>query len=81
MHILVTIYDIKADVYSPPMLFRNKAEATRALIAEANNKESLIGKHPTDFIAYIVGNFDTESGSLLGTDAERIGIMSEYVNN
>lgn len=40
----------------------------RELTDEANNPDSMIGKHPADYSVYLVGTLDEDTGQLTALD-------------
>lgn len=62
--VLCTIYDSKAEIYKPPMLFPNLPAALRAFTEVAGDTTSDIGRYPEDFSIVEIGSFNTSSGEL-----------------
>lgn len=58
-------YDSKLKVWMNPMFFLHTGQAERAWGEIVNDKNSLPGKHPSDFVLYQVGEFDDDNGSVL----------------
>lgn len=59
----ISIFDDKAAVFNPPLFFANKALAMRWFGDRVAEQNSHIGKHPSDFHLYCLGEFDDLSGS------------------
>lgn len=59
---MFAILDEKAKVYLTPFFSDNAATASRALEAEANNKQSFFGMYPADYSIHLVGEFDEQTG-------------------
>lgn len=80
--IMVTVKDVKVEAYFPPFSVRTKGEAIRSFSDEINNNpDSLIGKHPSDYILFVVGEFDEQTGKLIAYDAPHsLGVGSDFVN-
>lgn len=65
--ILVSLYDGKADTWSPPTCADSKAAAIRQLELLVNDKQqTLVSTHPEDFSLYMVGEF--EAATVRGVD-------------
>lgn len=60
-----TLYDAKALTYSPPFYATAHGQAVRSVMELAADKNTTVGKYPTDFILYCVGTYDDATGSLL----------------
>ena len=56
--ILVSLYDGKADTFSPPACADSKAAAIRQMEMLVNDKQqTLVSTHPEDFTLFMVGEF------------------------
>lgn len=65
--ILISIYDGKAETWTPPACADSKAAALRQFEILVNDKQqTLVSTHPEDFTIYQVGSF--EGASLAGCD-------------
>lgn len=57
--ILVSLYDGKAETWSPPSCADSKAAAIRQMEMLVNDKQpTLVSTHPEDFTLFMVGVFD-----------------------
>ncbi|QCQ84749.1 nonstructural protein [Blackfly microvirus SF02] len=63
-----TLYDNKALVYSPPFYASAHGQAVRLVMELAQDNNTTVGRHPSDFTLYCIGHFDDASGSLLPAD-------------
>ena len=59
---LFSVYDTKSKLYSHPAFFKTHGEAMRAFMEACKNKESTLGKYPEDFVFFMLGEFDEETG-------------------
>ena len=75
-----TVYDLKSESYMPPFCVRAKGEAIRGFADQANDKNSAIGAHPSDYVLYELGDYDdrTAKFELLG-DKLQVAVASDYV--
>ena len=64
MKVIISVYDVKADVYTPPFFVHTKGEAVRSFSDEVNNKGSAIAAHPENYMLFCLGEFDESSGAL-----------------
>ena len=71
MPTMYSIYDVKADMWSPPVTF-DTDEAFQQYLSILINTHGTGHYHlyPEDFIAYKLGYFDYETGKLLLTDRQ-----------
>lgn len=59
---LYSIYDSKAEQFSPPQVYHNDMLALRAFEGIVNDDKMLICKYPEDFTLYYVGNLGDSDG-------------------
>lgn len=74
------VYDLKALVYGPPMCFETNPAAVRFFTDLANDKSGNIGKHPTDFVLFEIGQYDDTNAELGATiPPVKLGLASDYL--
>lgn len=61
---LYTVFDSVAGLCLSPMVFRNHAEATRALSTLVNEKDTQYAANPGDYVLMFIGTFDETNGAL-----------------
>lgn len=59
---LYSIYDDKAEQFSPPQVHHNDMLALRAFQGIVNDDNMLIKKYPEDFSLYYIGNIGDSDG-------------------
>lgn len=59
---LYSIYDSKAEQFSPPQVYHNDMLALRAFQGIVNDDKMLIKKYPEDFSLHYVGNIGDSDG-------------------
>lgn len=59
---LYSIYDDKAEQFSPPQVYHNDMLALRAFQGIVNDDKMLIKKYPEDFSIYYIGNIGDSDG-------------------
>ena len=59
---LYSIYDSKAEQFSPPQAYHNDMLALRGFESIVNDDKMLIKKYPEDFSIYYVGNLGDTDG-------------------
>jgi len=57
---MFSVFDVKAAVFGTPFFMPREAAAIRAFGDLANDLQTMVGKHPEDFILYHIGDFDDE---------------------
>lgn len=74
---LYSIYDSKAEQFSPPQVYHNDMLALRAFEGIVNDDKMLIKKYPEDFTLYYVGNLSDSDGRyyIENCDESRIPVM------
>lgn len=74
---LYSIYDSKAEQFSPPQVYHNDMLALRAFEGIVNDDKMLIKKYPEDFSLYYVGNLSDSDGRyyIENCDESRIPVM------
>lgn len=59
---LYSIYDNKAEQFSPPQVYHNDMLALRAFEGLVNDDKTLINTYPEDFSLYYIGNIGDSDG-------------------
>lgn len=73
-----SVYDIKAEYFTPPMFQRTVGEALRGFADEANNPNSQLHRHAGDFSLYQVGRFNQATGEFTPQPPHSLGTALEY---
>lgn len=82
---LYSIYDSKAEQFSPPQVYHNDMLALRAFEGIVNDDKMLIKKYPEDFSLYYVGNLGDGDGRYYTENCDEshipvvVGRAIEYV--
>lgn len=74
---LYSIYDSKAEQFSPPQVYHNDMLALRGFESIVNDDNMLIKKYPEDFSIYYVGNLSDSDGRYYveNCDESRVPIL------
>lgn len=74
---LYSIYDSKAEQFSPPQVYHNDMLALRGFESIVNDDKMLIKKYPEDFTLYYVGNLSDSDGCYYveNCDESRVPIL------
>lgn len=59
---VMSAFDGKLGVFNPPQYFQHLGQALRAWEEVCNNPQSMMCKHPADFVLYEIGTFDEDKG-------------------
>lgn len=57
------VRDTKVEAYLPPFTMRSKGEAIRGFADAVIDKSGAIGKYPSDFVLFYLGEFDDQTAS------------------
>lgn len=77
-----SIYDAKAENYSPTFTASNNADAVRAFERDVNsdNPQSMLCSNPEDFTLFHLGSWDSESGVYNMSEAKTsLGLGLDYI--
>lgn len=74
---LYSIYDSKAEQFSPPQVYHNDMLALRAFEGIVNDDKMLIKKYPEDFSIYYLGNIGDSDGRyyIESSDETRVPVL------
>jgi len=74
---LYSIYDSKAEQFSPPQVYHNDMLALRGFESLVNDDKMLINSYPEDFSLYYVGNLGDTDGRyyIESSDESRVPIL------
>nr|DAD95808.1 MAG TPA: DNA binding protein [Microviridae sp. ctn4Z9] len=74
---LYSIYDNKAEQFSPPQVYHNDMLALRAFEGLVNDDKTLINSYPEDFSLHYIGNISDTNGRYYidGTDETRVPVL------
>lgn len=61
---MYVIYDVKAKFYNKPFYMQNDSIAIRAFTDLANDPQTDVYKHPTDFQLFNVGNYEDTTATI-----------------
>jgi hypothetical protein len=77
--ILCSIYDTKVGAFAPPFCAKAKGEAMRSFQDALGDPQLPFGKHPADFVLYVVAVFNDQDGRMSPTEMpERLIAADEF---
>lgn len=62
------VYDLLGESYGQPYFTANDKTAVRMFSDACKDPETPVGRHPQDFALFRIGVWNSDSGSLAGTD-------------
>lgn len=68
---MFSVYDVKAEVYHPPVYCHNEAHAQRFFCVQFLDSNSMVGRFPHDFKVFEIGVFNDENGIVLPLEKPR----------
>ena len=76
------VHDSKAEIYLKPFLYNSAAEAIRGFEEVANDKKTMIGRYPSDYTLFEIGEWSDTSGEYsMHTAKINLGLALDYVKN
>jgi len=81
MNLMFTVYDTKAETYSPPFAKITKGLAIRDFTDAANNPDNMVGKYPHDYALFEIGTFDEQSAKMTAHKTPiNLGLAVEFLH-
>lgn len=65
---IYSLYDKKTNVYGRPFFSHTDGHAVRLIEDELDDNQSVVAKHPDDFILNRIGCFDDNTGTIVPSD-------------
>lgn len=73
-------HDSKLSIFLPPFFVQHLGQALRMWEDSVNSPDTLVAKHPSDFVLYEIGTFDDEHGVLTShTPHQRVASALEVI--
>lgn len=76
-----TIRDTKGEVYNTPFFQKTHGEAERSFKSLLHDNQSMVAKYPEDYDLYYIGEYDDQSGQLLGLDTPQHIVKAVQIMN
>lgn len=74
-----SILDTVANAFNTPFFFPTVGQAVRAFKDLANDQNTAVARHPTDYTLYEIGEFSDENGRLVALEVpNRLGRGSDF---
>lgn len=77
---IFSVYDVKAEAYARPFFAETRGVALRSFQDIANDPNHQIGKYPSDYTLFEIGQYNDQSGELVNAEANvALGAAIEFV--
>lgn len=76
---VLSVFDVKAAVFSPPFYAPTLAHGIRSFGDAVSSAESLLSKHPSDYMCFNLGTFDDASGLLCSSTPVMVSKAVDFV--
>jgi len=81
MNLMFTVFDTKAESYSPPFAKLTKGLAIRDFTDAVNNPDNMVGKYPMDYALFEIGSFDEKTAKLVPHKTPvNLGLAVEFLH-
>lgn len=80
MHKFYSLYDTKVATFGNPFCALSDGAACRMVIDAAGDPNTMLHKHPADFILYFLGTFDEDTGEVAGGKLNNLGTVAHLTN-
>ena len=74
-----SIYDVASQAYMRPFFMMSDGQAIRTFTDIATDADHEIGKHPEDYTLFRIGQFNDNTGEMVGQSPEKIATALERV--
>lgn len=71
-----SLYDVKVSTFGNPFCAQSDGAAVRMVIDAASDPNTMLYKHPADFILYFLGTFDEDTGEVAGSKLNNLGTVA-----
>lgn len=75
---IYAIKDVAIEAFGQPIFVRAQGQAVRSFMDECKNPESQLNKHPNDYELYYIGEYQDETGTIMGVTPERINRATDF---
>lgn len=76
---LYSVFDVKAEIYSPVFHAQNDEVAKRMFDSSCNDMKTDFSRHPEDYTLWVVGVFDGESAEIGNFTNKQIARAMDFV--
>jgi len=77
--LVFSLYDSKAKSFGPPFFLHQRGQAIRALGDLVKDGQSMVSRHPEDFVLYHIGEFNDSTGEYINKNPhDLISMASDF---
>lgn len=74
-----SLYDSKAKMFGPPFYMQTRGMAVRALADLTQDGNSMVSRHPDDFVLYQIAEFDDNTAEFINKNPhELVSMASDF---
>lgn len=74
-----SVYDSKAEAFMPPFFMQTVGAAVRAFSDLSNDPNTMVNRHPSDYVLYEIGSFDDDGGTFENLQHVHLGLAADFV--
>lgn len=78
-HKAYTLLDSKTGIYSQPVYFATDGAAVRSIIELGLDTNTMVGRHPSDYVLYSIGGFDDNTGMFQSLEVFSFGTVASLI--
>jgi len=76
---MFSFYDTKAGFFHTPFFFSHPGQAIRAAMDLGGDLSTTIGRHPSDYALYQLGEFDDQTGQATSSQPINLGLVTGFL--
>lgn len=78
---IYALFDSKALAFQRPFFVQTDGVAKRAIFESAQDRNSELHKYPTDYALFYIGEYDDQTGELIGMGPRNLGLVSSVIES
>ncbi len=75
---IFAVWDAKTEAYMQPFFSPTLGSGIRAFVDAAGDPQSILSKHPGDFLLHHIGQFEDATGTLIDENPTALGSGLDY---
>lgn len=79
--LMFSLYDVKAEAYTPPFCFETVGLAERAVVSQVRTGQGEVASFPDQFLLFKLGEFDSKTGEIVGYPEPGMGVPVSQILN
>lgn len=73
------LYDSKTGAFGVPFFMHHVGAAVRAVSELALDRSTTVGRHPSDFVLYMLGEYDDATGVMSASAPQNLGLAASFL--